>query len=156
MSKRRPDALLAKTALEGGKKERRISRVVAGGLEEVGLWITLQIFVVLQQLRWIRYAIWACPRLLTLMLLVANVANTKRCKKNPWKMTETLALIWEYSESYPMNTNMTGFRWLPKIFGPCAEIASALEGLTHSCQDILLRCSILIYHKYWKYSTHNK
>ena len=50
-------------------------------------------------------------------MLVANLANTKWCKKN-WKMIETLAwvLIWEDSVSYLMNTNMTVFKWLLNIF----------------------------------------
>ena len=56
---------------------------------------------------------------LTLMLLVANLADTKGCKK-PEKMTETLANGYSSEstqrESYPMNTNMTGFRWFSKIF----------------------------------------
>ena len=40
------------------------------------------------------------------------------CKNNNWKMTETLAHgthLRVLSESYPMNTNMTVFRWFPKI-----------------------------------------
>ena len=49
-------------------------------------------------------------------------------------MTETLAYgthLTELSESYPMNTNMTEFRWFSKIFQPCAvdKVAWALEGL---------------------------
>ena len=35
-------------------------------------------------------------------------------------------------ESYPMNTNMTGFRWFPKIFAilvHLSKVALALEGL---------------------------
>ena len=49
---------------------------------------------------------------LTLMLVVANIANTKLCK-NPdffllkhWHMGTQLKVL---IESYPMNTNMTGF-----------------------------------------------
>ena len=37
-----------------------------------------------------------------------------------------------FSESYPMDTNMTGFRWFSKILRSCAlddSIVSALEGL---------------------------
>ena len=57
------------------------------------------------------------PEISTLMLLHGglNLANTKWIKKN-WKVTETLAHGYS-SESdipnkgYPMNTNMTGFRW---------------------------------------------
>ena len=56
--------------------------------------------------------------LLTLMLLVANLANTKWCKKpekwpKPWQMGTHLRVL---SESFQMNTNLTGFRWFSKIF----------------------------------------
>ena len=47
------------------------------------------------------------------MLLVANLANTSYAKRNADKMMETLAYgthLRVLSESYPMNTNMTGFR----------------------------------------------
>ena len=40
-------------------------------------------------------------------------------------MTETLA----HSESYPMNTNMTGFRCCSEILVHRTKVASALEGL---------------------------
>ena len=54
---------------------------------------------------------------LTLMLLVANLANTKWCKTpvkwlKPWHMGAHLRVP---SKSYPMNTNMTEIRWLKKI-----------------------------------------
>ena len=53
-----------------------------------------------------------------LMQLVANLANTKWCEKS-WKMTETLANgYWHMlvlTESFPMNTNMTGFRRFSKF-----------------------------------------
>ena len=71
---------------------------------------------------------------LTLMLLVANLANTKWCKNpekwlNPWHMGTHLRVLYE---SYPMITNMTGFRSFSKIFASLCfgwKIASALEGL---------------------------
>ena len=55
---------------------------------------------------------------LTHMQLVANLANTKWCKKpvkwlKPWHMGTHLR---ELSEGYPINTNMTRFRWLSTIF----------------------------------------
>ena len=55
---------------------------------------------------------------LTLMPLVSNLANTKWCKQiekwlKPWHMGTYLRVL---SESCPMNTNMTGFRWFSKIF----------------------------------------
>ena len=41
--------------------------------------------------------------------------NTKKQKKwlKPWHMGTHLKVL---SDSYPMNTNMAGFRWFPKIF----------------------------------------
>ena len=50
------------------------------------------------------------------MLLVTNLANTKWSKKAPKNDCNpgTWVLIWVLSESFPMNTNMTGFRWLSK------------------------------------------
>ena len=56
--------------------------------------------------------------LLTPMLLVANLTNTKRCKKRkkglqPWHMGAHLRVL---SQGYPMNTNMTGSGWFSKIF----------------------------------------
>ena len=55
---------------------------------------------------------------LTLMLPVANLSNTKWCQKTwkwlkPWHMGTHLKVL---SESYPVNTNMTGFTCLSKIF----------------------------------------
>ena len=56
--------------------------------------------------------------LLTLMLLVANLPKTKWCKLpekwlKPWHMGTHLKVL---SETFPMNTNMTGFRWFSKLF----------------------------------------
>ena len=53
---------------------------------------------------------------LTLMLLVANLANRKWYNKSEkwlklWHMGTYLRVL---SESFPMNTNMTGFKWLTK------------------------------------------
>ena len=52
------------------------------------------------------------------MLLLANLANTKWCKKpekwlKPWYMGTHLKVC---DESYPINTNMAGFRWFTKYF----------------------------------------
>ena len=44
----------------------------------------------------------------------------------PWHMGTHIRVL---SESYPMNTNMTGFRWFSKIF--VSKVGSTLEGLTH-------------------------
>ena len=44
----------------------------------------------------------------------------------------------ELSDSYPMNTNMTGFRWFSKTFASLnfgKKVASALEGLTKISGD---------------------
>ena len=54
----------------------------------------------------------------TLMLLVANLANTKCCKilekwLKPWYMGTHLRVL---GNSYPMNTNLTGFRWFLENF----------------------------------------
>ena len=55
---------------------------------------------------------------LTLMLVVGNFSRTKWYKKSEkvlkfWDMGTHLRV---FSESYPMNTNMTGFRWFSRIF----------------------------------------
>ena len=55
-------------------------------------------------------------------------------QKEPWKMTKTLAHGYSSKrESFPMNTNMTGFRWFSKIFASLCfgqlKVASALKGL---------------------------
>ena len=62
------------------------------------------------------------------MLPVANLANTKLCKKpakllKPWHTGTHLRVL---SESYPMNTNMTGFRWFSSLH-PCALDKSSLS-----------------------------
>ena len=56
--------------------------------------------------------------ILSLMLLVANLTITKRCKKpekwlKPWQMGTHLTVL---NESYLMNTNMIWFRWFSEIF----------------------------------------
>ena len=69
---------------------------------------------------------------LTLMLLVANLANTKRCKKNekllkPWQMSTHLRVL---GESFQMNTKTTGFQWFFQkscILVLWTKIVSALE-----------------------------
>ena len=53
---------------------------------------------------------------LTLMLAVANLANTKWCKKTEKKLWHIGTHLRVFSESYLMDTNMTGFRWFSKIF----------------------------------------
>ena len=52
------------------------------------------------------------------MLLADNLANTKKMQNpkewmKPWHMGTYLRVL---GESYPMNTNMTAFRWYSKIF----------------------------------------
>ena len=60
-----------------------------------------------------------CKVLITLMLLVtATLASIKRSKNlekrsTPGHMGTHLRVL---SESFQMNTNMTGFRWFCKIF----------------------------------------
>ena len=55
---------------------------------------------------------------LTLMILVANLANTEWCKISekwlkPWQMGTHLRVL---SESFPMNTNTTGLLHFPRIY----------------------------------------
>ena len=56
------------------------------------------------------------------MLLVTNFVITKLSKKHE-KMTETLGTdLRVLSESYPMNTNITGFRWFSEsVVSLCLE-----------------------------------
>ena len=53
---------------------------------------------------------------------VANLANTKWCKKTKHDMVTDRRLT---SESFPMDTNKTGFKWFTKLF-VCSH---AREGL---------------------------
>ena len=71
--------------------------------------------LILQGLPWWPSGLRRC---LTLMLLVANLANTKWCINpgkwsKPWQMGAYLRVL---SESFLMSTNMTGFRCFSKIF----------------------------------------
>ena len=69
----------------------------------------------------------------TLMLLVANLASTKLCKKTEkwlklWHMGTHLTVL---SESYPMNTNMTGIKCFSKnlwVLVIWVKVAPPLEG----------------------------
>ena len=90
---------------------------------------------------------------LSLMLLVANLANTKWWKTpdkwlNPWHMGTHLKVL---SESYPMNTSMTGLRWFSEVFRNLCilalwtKVASTLEGLT-----LMLLVANLANTKWWK------
>ena len=61
-------------------------------------------------------AIWI--KLLTLMLLVATLVFTNVCENpekwlKPWHMGTHLRVL---SKGFPMNTNLTGFRWFSTIF----------------------------------------
>ena len=74
------------------------------------------------------------PEPLTLMLLVADLAKTKWCKKpgkwlKPWHKGTHLKVL---SDSYQTITIMTGFRCFFKdccSLVPLMKVASALEGL---------------------------
>ena len=65
---------------------------------------------------------------------MANLVNRKSCKKNG-KMVEFLANGYSSDstqQDFPMNTNMTGFRWYSKyccVRVRWTKVASALEGL---------------------------
>ena len=66
---------------------------------------------------------------LTLMLLVANFASKKWCKNpekglKPWQIGTHLRVL---GESYPMNTNMTGFKWFSKSLCHCVLDESSLS-----------------------------
>ena len=66
---------------------------------------------------------------LILMLLVANLANTKWCEKyekwpKPWHMGTHLRVL---DESFSMNINMTGIQWFSKILASCALDESSLS-----------------------------
>ena len=67
---------------------------------------------------------------LTLMLLVANLANyTQLCKNpekslKPWHMGTHLRVL---GEGYPMSTNMTRFRWFQRSLRSCALGKSSLS-----------------------------
>ena len=68
-------------------------------------------------------------KLLTLMLVVANLANTEWCKiaekwLKPWHMDTHLEA---FSESYPMNTNKTGFIVFEKLCILCFLEESSLS-----------------------------
>ena len=72
----------------------------------------------------------SCLLHLTLMLLVSNLTNMKRCKtpEKPWHMGTHLRVL---IKGNPLNTNMTGFRWFSKIFASLwTKVALALEGFT--------------------------
>ena len=71
--------------------------------------------------------------LLALTLLVANLANTKWCKK-PWKWFKP----WHMGTHLRREYSVRAIQWIPtwqglddflKSLGSCAKVASALEGL---------------------------
>ena len=79
---------------------------------------------------------------LTLLLLGLNLANTIIYKKHekwlkPWRVGPHLRVL---SESYPMNTNMTGF----KLLRPCA-----LEGLSALWGSVALLVPIFPTNRDW-------
>ena len=72
---------------------------------------------------------------LTLVLLEANLANTKYSKNpekslKPWHIGTHLRVL---REGYPMSTNMTDFRWFSKfcIFLQWTKVVPAWKGLMH-------------------------
>ena len=79
------------------------------------------------------------------MLLVAILTNTKRCKKTEnwlkaWHMGTHLRVL---SESYPMNTNMTGFRLFSQKFIPVLWIKVAFEGLSAEYKPLVARPQVI-------------
>ena len=87
--------------------------------------------------------------MLTVMLLVANLANTKWCKNpekwlKPWHMGTHLRVL---SKSYPMNynTNVRGFRCFSKIFAWFGRFSSSFSiGRVKSVGHLmyLVMCSV--------------
>ena len=78
--------------------------------------------------------------LINLVVLVANLAKTKWCKKpekwlKPWQMGTHLRVL---SKSFPMNTNMAVFRRFSEIFVLWTKLASALEGLIKSLKPFIV------------------
>ena len=81
--------------------------------------------------------------MLTLMLLVANMAYTK-WRKTPEKWLKTWYTgthLRVLSKSFPMNTNMIGFRWFPSlcILVLLIKEAVALEGLRFLCTYTVIK-----------------
>ena len=82
---------------------------------------------------------------LTLMVLVANLSNTKT-----WRMGTQLRVL---SESFLMNTNMTGVRWV--FFNTCVVVlwttvaSSLLEGLVYVVHLRHVCCYRCIHVIYW-------
>ena len=63
------------------------------------------------------------------MLLMANLANTKRCKETEkslksWHVGTHVRVL---SESFPMNTSMAGLVGFQRTFRPCALDESSLS-----------------------------
>ena len=58
---------------------------------------------------------------------MANFANTKSCKKQKNNRNQMGTYLQVLSESYPMNTNMTGFGCFSKSLYPCASYESSLR-----------------------------
>ena len=82
-----------------------------------------------------------CFMCLTVMLLVANLVNMTSWQKaekwlKPWKMGTHL------SKSFPMNTNMTGFRCFSKKFSPCALDESFSIGMVRTIIKVIRPHSI--------------
>ena len=87
----------------------------------------------------------------TLMLLVANFANTKWCRKperlwKPWNMGTHLRVL---GKSYSMNTDMTGLRWFQKSLRACALDKSSLS--IGRVKEILFNDSLQYLHLYLEY-----
>ena len=57
------------------------------------------------------------------LCLIWPIQNDEKNLKNDWNPS-TWVLIWVLSKHYPMNTNMTGFKWI------WAKVTSVLEGLS--------------------------
>ena len=103
-------------------------------------------FETIHQITLVKVKSWVA---LTFMLWVSNFACTEWCKRaekwlKPWHMGTDLRVL---SESYPMNTNMTGFNLCVLVLW--TKVDSTLEGLTLSYavfhgRGVVLICIILM------------
>ena len=82
---------------------------------------------------------------LILMLVVADLANTKWCQNSEkWSKSRHMGThLRVLSKSYPMNSNMAGFRWFSKILHSCALDESSLS------YGRVKHVAILIYQHYF-------
>ena len=89
---------------------------------------------------------------LPLMLLVANLANTIWCKRpkqwlKPWRLGTHQRVL---SKSYPMNTNMTGYRCFFKYLRALDESSLSIGRIT---KTFALLWTVWCYVGHWFFCT---